>query len=85
MADSKNQTKETTDSVAALTALMNKARREGTIQATELVSELEKLDLSVEKIEQVYETFDAMGIQIVVSELELEPDLELDAEPLHLE
>ena len=49
MADSKNQTKETTDSVAALTALMNKARREGTIQATELVSELEKLDLSVEK------------------------------------
>ena len=49
MADSKNQIKETTDSMAALTALIGKARKEGSIQAAELVSELEKLDLSVEK------------------------------------
>lgn len=82
MADSKNQTKETTDSMAALTALIQKGRRDGTISASELMAELEKLDLSVEKIEQVYESFDAMGIQIVGAELEL--DLEPDLGPVDL-
>ena len=85
MADSKNQIKETTDSMAALTALIGKARKEGSIQAAELVSELEKLDLSVEKIEQVYESFDAMGIQIVGAELELDLDLEPELDPVELE
>lgn len=38
---------------------------------------MEKLDLPVEKIEQVYDTFDAMGIQIVSPELELDLDDDL--------
>ena len=46
------------------------------------MAELEKLDLSVEKIEQVYESFDAMGIQIVGAELDL--DLEPDLGPVDL-
>ncbi len=84
MAESKNQAKEkeTADSMAALTALIARARKDGTIQASELVAELEKLDLSVEKIEQVYESFDAMGIQIVGAELEL--DLDSDLGPAEL-
>ena len=59
------------DAMARVSALIAKAKKEGSIQATELTAELEKLDLPVEKIEQVYDTFDAMGIQIVSPELEL--------------
>ena len=83
MAESKNQikAKDNTEAVAAIQALIAKAKKEGAIQATELVSELEKLDLSVERIEQVYEQFDAMGIQIVGAELELDLDLDNDLGP----
>jgi len=78
MADSKKAVKESTDAMASLTALIGKAKKEGSIQSGELVTELEKLDLSVDKIEQVYETFDAMGIQIIGAELELDPDVEAE-------
>ena len=66
--------------MARVSALIAKAKKEGSIQATELTAELEKLDLPVEKIEQVYDTFDAMGIQIVSPELELDvsDDLGMD-------
>ena len=89
MAESKNHAKEkehmnTTDAMAALSALIAKARKDGTIQATELVAQLEKMDLSVEQIEQVYESFDAMGIQIVGAELELDLDMDSDLDPTHL-
>ena len=47
--------------MAAVSALIAKAKREGSIQATELNAQLEKLDLPVEKIEHIYDTFDAMG------------------------
>ena len=63
--------------MARVSALIAKAKKEGSIQATELTAELEKLDLPVEKIEQVYDTFDAMGIQIVSPELELDLDDDL--------
>ena len=58
--------------MAAVSALIAKAKREGSIQSSELTAELEKLDLPVEKIEHIYDTFDAMGIQIVSPELELD-------------
>ena len=45
--------------MAAVSALIAKAKREGSIQATELNAQLEKLDLPVEKIEHIYDTFDA--------------------------
>ena len=63
--------------MARVSALIAKAKKEGSIQATELTAELEKLDLPVEKIEQVYDTFDAIGIQIVSPELELDLDDDL--------
>ena len=66
--------------MAAVSALIARAKRDGSIQATELTAELEKLDLPVEKIEHIYDTFDAMGIQIVSPELELDvsDDLSMD-------
>ena len=64
------------EAMAHVSALIARAKRDGTIQASELTAELEKLDLPVEKIEQIYDTFDALGIQIVGAELELDPDID---------
>ncbi|MCI8525708.1 MAG: RNA polymerase sigma factor RpoD [Oscillospiraceae bacterium] len=86
MADAKKQHPQAPmDPMAALTALIARARKDGSIQASDLISELEKLDLSVEKIEQVYESFDAMGIQILGAELDLDLDLGPDATPVLLD
>ena len=80
MANTKNQKPSTEDAMATVSALIAKAKREGSIQSSELTAELEKLDLPVEKIEHIYDTFDAMGIQIVSPELELDvsDDLSMD-------
>ena len=80
MANTKNPKTSTEDAMAAVSALIAKAKREGSIQSSELTAELEKLDLPVEKIEHIYDTFDAMGIQIVSPELELDvsDDLGMD-------
>ncbi len=80
MANNKNPKPSTEDAMAAVSALIARAKRDGSIQATELTAELEKLDLPVEKIEHIYDTFDAMGIQIVSPELELDvsDDLSMD-------
>ena len=80
MANTKNPKPSTEDAMAAVSAVIARAQRDGSIQATELTAELEKLDLPVEKIEHIYDTFDAMGIQIVSPELELDvsDDLGMD-------
>ncbi len=80
MANTKNPKPSTEDAMAAVSALIARAKRDGSIQATELTTELEKLDLPVEIIEHIYDTFDAMGIQIVSPELELDvsDDLGMD-------
>ena len=80
MANTKNPKPSTEDAMAAVSALIARAKQDGSIQATELTAELEKLDLPVEKIEHIYDTFDAMGIQIVSPELELDvsDDLGMD-------
>ena len=80
MANTKNPKPSTEDAMATVSALIAKAKREGSIQSSELTAELEKLDLPVEKIEHIYDTLDAMGIQIVSPELELDvsDDLGMD-------
>lgn len=77
MATSKNNKQPNDEAMEAVAALIARAKKEGSVQAADLTSELEKLDLSVEKIEHIYDTFDAMGIQVVSPELELEVDLDL--------
>ena len=64
------------DAMAKVSALIAKAKHDGTIQTSELTAELEKLDLPVEKIEQIYDTFDALGIQVVGAELDLDMDID---------
>ena len=79
MANAKNTKVQNEDAMAAVSDLIAKAKRDGSIQATELTAQLEKLDLPVEKIEHIYDTFDAMGIQIVSPELEIDLDDANDA------
>ena len=59
---------------SALQALIAKGRKDGMIRAEELNSHLEKMDLTPEKIEEIYDRFDAMNIQIVSAELDLGDD-----------
>ena len=53
--------------MAPLTSLISKGRCDGVLDASEVLSVLEKMDLSAEKIEQVYDTFESMGIQIITA------------------
>ena len=76
MATSNKSGKTNEELMAPLTSLISKGRREGVLTSAELLSALEKLDLSVEKVEQVYDTFEAMGIQILSSEPEVEDVLD---------
>ena len=64
---------------AALQKLIDQARKEGMIRATELHSHLEMLDLTPEKIEEIYDNLDAMNIQVVSAELDLELDDDMDS------
>lgn len=82
MANSKKISEEV---MAPIAALIAKAQKEGSVQAPELNAELEKLDLSAEKIEQIYDTFEAMGIPVVSPELELDLDEEMDLSLSELE
>ena len=59
---------------SALQALIAKGRKDGMIRAEELNSHLEKMDLTPEKIEEIYDRFDAMNIQIVSADLDLGDD-----------
>ena len=62
---------------ASLQALIVQGKKDGMIKATELNALLEKMDMSAEKIEEVYDRFEAMNIQIITAELELGDDLDL--------
>ena len=62
----------------ALQNLIAQGKKEGIIKATDLNALLEKMDLNAEKIETIYDGIEAMNIQIVTAELEL--DLGDDAE-----
>ncbi len=66
---------------SALQALIAKGHKEGMIRATELNALLEQMDMTPEKIEEVYDRFEAMNIQVVSAELDLElsDDMELAA------
>ena len=64
---------------AAMQALIAQGRKEGMLQASDLNAQLEKLDLSPEKIEEIYDRLDAMNIQVVSSDLDLEVDSDLDS------
>ena len=57
---------------AALQALIVQGRKEGMIKASDLNAHLEKMDLSPERIEEIYDQFEAMNIQVISAELDLD-------------
>ena len=65
------------DLQAALQALIAQGQKDGMIRATDLNAHLEKMELTAEKIEEIYDRFEAMNIQIVTGELELDDDIDL--------
>ena len=78
MSTSKKPAKNMDDTYAALQSLITKGRKEGMIRTNELNAQLEKMDLSPEKIEEIYDRFESMNIQLVGNEMELELDEDLD-------
>ena len=79
MATTKKTAKNPEDLQSVLQALIAQGQKDGMIRAADLNAHLEKLDLSPEKIEEIYDRFEAMNIQVVSNDLDLELDDDLDA------
>ena len=60
-----------------LQAMITQGKKDGMIRAADLNALLEKMTLTPEKIEEIYDRFEAMNIQIITGELDLGDDLDL--------
>ena len=79
MSNAKKNPKPTNEELqAALQSLIEQGRKEGMIRAADLNAHLEKMDLTPEKIETMYDSIEAMNIQIVTADLELDLGDDLD-------
>ena len=67
------------EDLSAIQSLISQGRKDGMIRASDLNAQLEKLDLSPEKIEEIYDRLEAMNIHIVSAELDLDLDDDMDA------
>ena len=72
MSATKKPAKGNEDLQAALQELIAQGRKDGMVPMSDLNALLEKMDLSTEKIEEIYDKFEAMNIQLVGAELELD-------------
>ena len=72
MSTAKKPAKGAEDLQSVLQALIAQGKKDGMIRADELAIQLEKLDLSPEKIEEIYDRFEAMNIQVVSNDLDLD-------------
>ena len=61
-----------------LQALIARGRKDGMIRSAELNALLEQMELTAEKIEEIYDRFESMNIQILGAELELDISDDLD-------
>ena len=59
---------------AALQALIAQGKKEGMIRLSDLNAQLEKRQLSPDKIEEIYDRFEALSIPLVTAELDLSDD-----------
>ena len=78
MSTPKKAAKGMEDTQAAMQNLIAQGRKEGMIRASDLNALLEKMDLSPEKIEEIYDRFEAMNIQIISADLDLDLDADVD-------
>ena len=77
MSNAKQQPAKTEDLQSVLQNLIAQGRKDGMLRASDLNAQLEKLDLTPEKIEEIYDRFEAMNIQIIGAELELDDDMDI--------
>ena len=85
MATANNTTVKLGDDVKApVLALYSKGQKAGMLQSSEVLGVLEKLDIDPEQIEHIYDTIEALGIQIVGAELDLDAadDIPVEEEEL---
>ena len=75
--EKKNAKANASELQAAIQSLIAKGKKEGMIRAADLQAHLDKLDLSPETIEKIYDQLDAMNIQVVAAELDLGDDIDL--------
>ncbi len=85
MSTTKKPAKSMEELQSALQALITRGCKEGMIRAADLTALLEQMDLSPEKIEEIYGRFDAMNIQIVGAELELDLGDDMDVVDLDMD
>ena len=78
MSTAKKQPKSPEELQAVLQKLIAQGRKDGMIRASELNAQLEDMDLTPEKIEEIYDSFEAMNIQVVSAELDLDLGDDLD-------
>ena len=79
MSNTKKNPKPTVEELqAALQSLITQGKKDGMIRAADLNAQLEKMDLTPEKIETIYDSIEAMNIQIVTADLELDLGDDLD-------
>ena len=81
MSTAKKNAKNTEELQTELQNLIMRGRKEGMVRATELNAILEKMDLTPERIEEIYDRLDAMNIHVISSDLDLELGDDLDPLP----
>ncbi len=72
MSTAKKPAKQLEELQAALQKLIAQGQKDGVIRMSELNAHLENLDLSPERIEEIYDRLEAMNIQLVTAELDLD-------------
>ena len=78
MSNAKKNAKSPEELQAALQNLIAQGRKDGMVRSEDLNALLEKMDLSPEKIEEIYDRFEGMNIQVVSGDLDLDLDDDLD-------
>ena len=68
-----------------LQGLIAQGRKNGMIRSSELNALLEQMELTAEKIEEIYDRFEGMNIQIVSADLDLDLEDDLDGLDLDLD
>ena len=76
MSTTKKSAREPEDLQTIMQKFIAQGRKDGMIRDGELRSHLEELDLTPEKIEEIYDSFEAMNIQVVGEDLDLDLDLD---------
>lgn len=55
--------------LAMITSLIDKAKKEGIITTKQIMDAIENIELGPEQIEKIYEAFDALGVEVIDTEL----------------